>query len=363
VSIRGAVATMALEDVLEWAYRRRITGILTAQRADTVLAVGVAAGQAFWASSSRPEEQVGQVLVASGGLDPQALADALSVRDETHVVLGKILMMVGAVQEDTLVMTLATKIRETIAELVTWHDGSFDLEVRPVALSGVDASVGLDVCLGIARRRVARWAQIREAIPGDQCRFFARATAPPAGESVVEADRLWRLATAGERAGRIAAHFGGERFAVLEQLAAWLAAGAIGLDRRQGVRTETPTELAEGAQARLRQGDRAGALEIARRALAVAPDDLQVRLAHAQAERARVAEVARQLLARHRVPRLRRSPAEIAALELTDTERRLVHRIDGRWDLLSLVRSSSVREADALLAIARLAERGVVELS
>jgi hypothetical protein len=34
----------------------------------------------------------------------------------------------------------------------------------------------------------------------------------------------------------------------------------------------------------------------------------------------------------------------------------------GRWDLLSLVRSGTIREADALMAFARLAELGVIEL-
>ena len=39
--LRGQVSTMALEDVLDWAVRRRVTGILTAERAGRVRAVGV----------------------------------------------------------------------------------------------------------------------------------------------------------------------------------------------------------------------------------------------------------------------------------------------------------------------------------
>ena len=47
---------------------------------------------------------------------------------------------------------------------------------------------------------------------------------------------------------------------------------------------------------------------------------------------------------------------------LSPAELELAARVDGRWDLLSLVRSANVREAEALLAFAHLAEVGVVEL-
>jgi len=40
----------------------------------------------------------------------------------------------------------------------------------------------------------------------------------------------------------------------------------------------------------------------------------------------------------------------------------LAARVDGCWDLLSLVRSAGIREAEALLAFARLADAGVIEL-
>ena len=47
---------------------------------------------------------------------------------------------------------------------------------------------------------------------------------------------------------------------------------------------------------------------------------------------------------------------------LSTAELELAARVDGRWDLLSLVRSANVREAEALLAFSHLAEAGVVEL-
>ncbi|HTJ41799.1 MAG TPA: DUF4388 domain-containing protein [Kofleriaceae bacterium] len=363
MSLRGQVGTMALEDVLEWAVRRKVTGTLTCERNGRVRALAVQNGAVEWASSSMPEEQLGQILLATGGITEDGLADALGVRNETQVPLGRILLMVGAVREEDVVTALAAKIRESVSDLVTWTDGSFELDPRPPLGGGVSAPINLDVCLTIARRRVQRWSAIRAAIPDDQVQFYARRTEPPEIDSPIDATRVWALAIASETAARIVAACGGERYAVLDHLAQLITEGALGIDRRTKPRTESATELAQGARARLRTGDRAAALEMAERAKQLAPTDPDARSAHSAAERARVAEVARTLLAKHRVPRLRRSPAEIAEMELTDVERRLVHRIDGRWDLLSLIRTASVRESEALLAIAKLAERGVVELS
>ncbi|HEV7558065.1 MAG TPA: hypothetical protein VGO00_21505, partial [Kofleriaceae bacterium] len=80
--------------------------------------------------------------------------------------------------------------------------------------------------------------------------------------------------------------------------------------------------------------------------------------------RARVAEIARMLLSRHRIPKkAREMPLQaMTELGLSENEIELALRVDGRWDLLSLVRSASTREAEALLAFAHLAELGVVEL-
>jgi len=358
---------MAMEDVLEWSARRRVAGLLTTESSGVVRTLALAQGSVAWASSSRVEEQIGQVLLTCGRVGEETLADALTVRHETQVPMGKILLMVGALEEEALVAVLATKIREAVSELVTWRTGTFDFEPRELPAPGVEAGIAIEAALGLARRRVGRWAQIRETVRSDDARFFARAKempAPPeAGPRTIDPERLWELALAGHSAAWLSAAFGGERFLVQDQLAQWMADGALGLERRAAPRTGSATELAAGARARLRQGDRTGALAMAQRALDAAPADPEVRRAAAEAERARVAEVARTLLARHRVPRLKRSPSEIAALELSEVERRLVHRIDGRWDLLSLVRTASVREAEVLLALARLAERGVVELS
>jgi hypothetical protein len=363
MSLRGSLGTMSSEDVLEWIGRRKLSAHLTFERRGLVRSLVVEDGQIVWASSNRRDEQLGVILVRSGLVQERALADALEARAETGVPLGKVLLMSGLITEADLVEILATKIRETVTDVITWIDGQFDVVPRSQPQAGVTAQLPVDVCLTVARRRAARTTEIMGILGADDVTFYVPpGIAPPASltEDLVDRAKVWTMAGDRHTAGDIAAAFAGERYAVYDKLAEMVQAGLLVIDRRARERTNSAVELAAGARGRLRAGDRAGALAMARQALHQDPSDAEVRRTFAQVERARVAEVATQLLSRHRVPKRVKEASVSQGLSQAEVE--LASRIDGRWDLLSLIRSANMREAEALLAFAHLAEVGVVEL-
>jgi hypothetical protein len=355
---------MPAEDVLEWIGRRRMSTPITFERRGIQRSLVVDAGSIVWASSNRRDEQLGVILVRSGYVAERALADALEARAETGVPLGKVLLMSGLITEVDLIEILATKIRETVTDVLTWTEGQFDVVPRsqPPA-TGVNAQLPIEICLTVARRRTARMTQVMEVLGADDVTFYVppEAIAPtPEPGQVIDVAKIWGMAGDRRTAADIAAAFSGERYTTYDALARMVDSGRLTIDRRHRERTNSAVELAAGARGRLRQGDRAGALAMATQALHQDPSDAEVRKTFTQIERARVAEVAKQLLSRHRVPKRLRMPAPEHGLNATELE--LANRVDGRWDLLSLVKSAGVREAEALLAFAHLAEVGVVEL-
>jgi hypothetical protein len=363
MSLRGSLGTMSSEDLLEWIGRRKLSAPITFDRRGLVRSLVVEDGQIVWASSNRRDEQLGVILVRSGLVQERALADALETRAETGVPLGKVLLMSGLITEADLVAILATKIRETVTDVITWIDGQFDVVPRSQPQAGVTAQLPIDVCLTVARRRAPRMTEIMGILGADDVTFYVPPeVAPPAShaDDLVDRAKVWTMAGDRHTAADIAAAFAGERYAVYDKLADMVQAGLLVVDRRARERTNSAVELAAGARGRLRAGDRAGALAMARQALHQDPGDAEVRRTFAQAERARVAEVAKQLLSRHRVPK--RVKEASVSQGLSEAEVELASRIDGRWDLLSLIRSANMREAEALLAFAHLAEAGVVEL-
>src|SRR4029078_11860924 len=103
--------------------------------------------------------------------EERALTDSLEARPETGVPLGKVLLMSGLITEADLVDILATKIRETVTDVITWQDGQFDVVPRVKSQAGVVAQLGIEVCLTVARRRATRMTEIMGILGSDDVTF------------------------------------------------------------------------------------------------------------------------------------------------------------------------------------------------
>ena len=362
--LRGQFSTMAIADVLEWIGRRQISGRLVVDDGQGVTRIfRLEAGAVVWATSTEPTEQLGQMLRGAGHVDDQLLAAALA--DEvTPGPLGTRLVEHGAIAASTLRATLQVKIREALWDLHTWSEGRFDVEPGVLTPSpGVRVVVSVGDTLALAARRAPRWPAIRAAIPADDVGFEAGGgAAPPAGALPFDDLRLRAAAVTGLPVLALVAAMGGHRFAVLDRLAALVETGALIVCEATAVDADVDA-LVKLAEQRASAGALAGALAIASEAMAAAPGDAVVAALYRRIERARVGSLARALLQPPRVPELRRGPDELATSELTELERTLLHGVDGRWDLLTLVEHAPVRSAEALLVFARLAERGIIELT
>jgi hypothetical protein len=163
MSLRGSLSTMSAEDVLDWMARRKLSAPVTFERRGLARTLVIEEGQIVWASCNRRDEQLGVILTRSGLVNERALADALEARAETGVPLGKVLLMSGLITEPDLVDILATKIRETVTDVITWNDGQFDVVPRTQPATGVIAQLGIEVCLTVARHRVPR--RVKDATP------------------------------------------------------------------------------------------------------------------------------------------------------------------------------------------------------
>lgn len=355
---------MAIADVLEWIGRRQISGRLMVDDGQGVTRIfRLEAGAVVWATSTEPTESLGQLLRGAGHVDDQLLAAALA--DEvTPGPLGTRLVEHGTIAASTLRTTLQVKIREALCDLHTWSDGRFDVEAgEPTPSPGVRVVVGVGEVQALVARRAPRWPAIRAAIATDDVGFAAGpGPVPPPGNLPFDDVRLQAAAVTGLPVRALVAAMGGHRFAVLDRLTALVESGALVVAEATAVEPDVEV-LVKLAEQRAAAGAWAGALAVASEALAAAPGDAVVAALYRRVERARVGSLARALLAPPRVPDLRRSPDELATSELTELERALLHAVDGRWDLLALIDHAPVRSAEALLVYARLAERGIVELT
>jgi hypothetical protein len=312
MSIEGSVRTLPAADLLEWLGRSQRTGSATFGRGSLVRAIGVDRGSGVWASSNRPGDALSQVLRARGIIDDADLEAAAAREAESGCMLGQALVDSGVLSAEQVLAYLADQVREAVCDVVSWPEGWFRF------VPGVrERRSRLEIDLPIAE-------------------LLERAERQPDGWRALA--RIWL--EGGELARAPGATGSGGLLDLVDELGPRVSIHQL-IARAPTERLETLDRLAELAKA----GEIIGA---AQRERAVAS-----RLA------SEIAELSRNLLGVYRVPRRVELDSEP---ELSEDERYLVDRVDGCWDLFSLVSSSRLGEIETLFTFKRLSERGVIAL-
>src|SRR5688572_28335022 len=378
MSLQGSLATMSVADLFDWLDRKGITGEVTLERAGTSRKFSVAFGHITGASSTSPAEYLGQMLINAGHLDEDTLRTLYEAQESSGMSIGKLLVSQKIVTEAILAETLQMKIREGFFDALSWTEGTLAFE--PEAASSrleFDVRIPIRTCLVEGAVRAEQWKAVRQVVPSDDVRFTV--TDPvwldkvrPGSPSALLLVDVIRGLTVRE----IVLERHSLAFPVVQRLAELVQRRVLAVDdsdhepeivREPGAPPPIPTEkarasttpaevpgLLDTARARAKAGDARGALDAVRSALDAAPGNPEVLRVHQELERKLFAELSRSLLTRFRVPKLLLKMDELEKLQLTAEERYLIGRIDGRWDLLSLMRVSPLREVEALITFQRL---------
>ena len=104
------------------------------------------------------------------------------------------------------------------------------------------------------------------------------------------------------------------------------------------------------------------ALEILDKLYREHPGDESLRRLTAEAEMAFVEKAYRHYLPPSKIPVLRRESDSLKDEDLSPSEFFLLSRIDGTWDIKSIIQIAPLRESEALRALKRMRENGLIEL-
>src|SRR6185436_19230489 len=103
-------------------------------------------------------------------------------------------------------------------------------------------------------------------------------------------------------------------------------------------------------------------IEILDRLYRSEPNHDPLRRLLAEAETAFVDKAYKHYLPAAKIPVLVRSLEDLSREQITPAEFFLLSRIDGVWNLKSIIQVSPLREVDALRAMKRMREKGFIEL-
>jgi hypothetical protein len=366
MAFTGDLDTFDLFDLLSWLLGRRKSGTLVLTRRSTRKRFAFREATLMSSSSNDPRETIGQALVRERFISEEALFTALVRQESDRRRLGAILIGEGLLSEEQLLRTLRANAEAQIADAFLWPEGRFDFrddEVPPPEAG--ELGIELRPVLDEGRHRREQWQLLRQRFPSSEVTF--RVTG--ALERVVDPTQkqILAVALAGKTLAAISLEARRSEYDTALLLAQLCDEGLLTVDRIEAGSAEadpvgTIIALLAAAEMRLKEGRFEAALEAYERVLAIDGVNQAAKKGLVALTEARRKAKAARKVPLDKVPVLRLTAMSLTQQKFDPQEGFVLSRINGQWDVRSILKLCPIPEDDALLIFARLLDRQVIEL-
>ena len=377
MALSGNLRTMLPGDLLQWLSLGQKTGTLVISNKRVEKKIFFRNGRIISSASNDPREYLGQFLMSHGYLTEPELKKAMEVQLQSGILLGKILVMIEVITEADLQRFMRLKAEEEIYDIFLWNDGEFyfiDDELPQMEMIPLQVDVTGIIMEGT--RRVDEWARIRETIANEA--VIPQTIREPNYEELEDVEEPIVRAIDGKRSiADIVLESRSSAFTVSSTVAALVRHGYARLVDKKIIQEVTapipvlPPEFNEddeilsllaAAQTALRNRDFEKTQRLLRAAQNLDPNHPKVRSAIKGAETVILGELRSQGLTDTKVPKVARALEEITGMNFTPNEGFILSRINGQWDIGSLIKISPIRETDAMLIFHKLWRDGIIAL-
>ncbi|HEX5716224.1 MAG TPA: DUF4388 domain-containing protein [Thermoanaerobaculia bacterium] len=374
MGIVGNLRTMQLEELLQWLSQSRKTGTLEIKTDKVEKKVFFRDGQVVATASTRPEEYLGHFLVSHGLISETALAKAMELQEATGMLLGKILVTKEILKEVDLHQMLKLKSEESIYDIFSWPEGEFRFldDVLPAANAMVPMVLDVTAILmeGVQRvdefRRIRQLVPTQDAIPVQIYEWELKGTDPGTqqildlvnDERTVEEIRLQTHSSEFRVCKVLYEQYQKGRLKVVKPR--WNHQSGSFQAQNGPLTGET---LLEAGQKYLQDQDFDLALRHLRAARSLEPDnpDIQDALALGEKEIREAIEAAGVTLSS--VPSLAVSLDQLTSVKITPHEGFMLTRINGTYDIQSILKITPIPQLDALLVFWKLKTSNYIKLA
>lgn len=383
MALSGNLRTMLPGDLLQWLSLGQKTGTLVVSNSRVEKKIFFRKGRVISSASNDPREYLGQFLMSHGYLTEPELKKAMEVQMQSGILLGKILVMIDVINESDLVRFMRLKAEEEIYDVFLWNDGEFyfvDDELPQMEMIPLQVDVTGIIMEGT--RRVDEWARIRETVPHEA--VIPELLKEVEYSELEEVEEPIVRAIDGKRTiADIVLESRSSAFTVSSTVCALVRHGFARLsdpttqklqkiaEEMVVTKPDLPPEFNEddeilsllsGAQAALRTRDFERTQRLLRAAQNLDPNHPKIRTAIKGAETVILGDLRGQGLLDAKVPRVAKPLEEITQMNFSPNEGFILSRINGTWDIGSLIKISPIRETDAMLIFYKLWKDGIIAL-
>jgi hypothetical protein len=367
MSLAGNLRTMALPDILQWISQGRKTGTLHLERRSIQKRLIFQKGSVYTSWSNDPREYLGQYLLRNRKVSEEQLFRALLKQENQGKLIGAVLIAEELLTEDDLRVALKTKAEETIYDLFLWPEGKFEFKDGEVPTNvpiHIDTEVTTLILEGI--RRVDEWERYRAVFPNLTTTFKLK----KATDAVTDPAELQMLqaAQAGKSMAEISTETRRSEFDTAAILFDLYNRGFIAVDRvEEDAWGADPVgaikDLLAVAAQRLKEKRFDAALEAYEQVLCFDRLNQNAKKGLIAVIDARDRERALRTVDLDKVPRMKMDFANLTKENFDAQEGFVLSRVNGDWDVRSILKLCPMPEEEALLIFARLLKRKVIEMA
>lgn len=372
MGIVGNLRTMQLEELLQWLSQSRKTGTLEIKTDKVEKKVFFRDGQIVSTASTRPEEYLGHFLVSHGLISETALAKAMELQEATGMLLGKILVTKEILKESDLHQMLKLKSEESIYDIFSWPEGDFQFldEVLPSASSMVPMVLDITAILMEGVQRVDEFRRIRQLIPSQdaipvQIYEWELKHPDPGTTQILE------LVNDERTVEEIRLQTHSSEFHVCKVLYDQWSKGRLKVVKPRWRDQQTGTfapgaltgeTLLESGRKYLEEQDYEHALRHLRAARSLDPESQDIQAALTQGERAIREAIEASGVRLTSVPSLAISFDQLTNAKLSPQEGFMLTRLNGTYDIQSILKITPMPQLDALLVFWKLKKGGYIKV-
>lgn len=361
---------MSVSDLLQFLAIGKKTGLLKLSRAKVAKGIYFEDGIIVGSSTNDPGEYLGQMLLHYGHINESQLQAAMEAQRNEGGRLGQILIRQGVLAEEEVKKVLEVRTLEIIYDLFIWKEGHFDFCVEdplPPDFTRVHLEVTRVTMEGVYR--------------ADELKRYQ--TLIPSDRSVMELGPGWTSSLTLGKETRQLLFFLEKRMSVAEicynmHCSAFEVYGQLFDLVKKGIAnvagelpeiadpvtqmSDLPEETADLlllVRDEVKNKNVERALSILHTALKREPKNAAAQALLVQTEKQFIHEVYKQFSPTG-IPKILITLEELSQREIEPQEGFVLSRMNGEWDIQSILSICPFREADSLRMIKKLYEDGVI---
>lgn len=357
---------MQLAELLQWLSMGQKTGTLLIEGHGIEKRIYFQTGRINSSSSSDQREYLGHFLVSHGYITEEELKMAMQVQEESHILLGRILVMINAINEVDLLRLMCKKAEEAIYDVFLWEEGNFEfVDGELPDLKMVPLSLDVTGIVMEGMRRYDEWQRIRLRVPDSQT--IPKIVKPLNLDELTEQEKLIVPYVDGQRTiEAIALQTHSAEFSVARMVFAGLGDGTMGIvekptrQRATAATGENDVEVfLERGRAQMKK-DPNKAYRMFKVAAELDPADGRVVEAIREAERGIRAALEKTGVTGEKIPELAIPMSQLTNMTLSPHEGFVLSRINGAWDVKSIMKISPMKEVEVLVIFDKFMREGLI---